>query len=446
MNVITRFAPSPTGLLHIGNIRTALVNWLFARSHGGKFILRIDDTDTERSENKYIDAIKHDLNWLGLDWNEIFFQSKMLDKYETAKKRLIDSGRLYPCYETQEELLLKKRNLLSRNLPPLYDRASLKLTDSQKKNLEKQGIKPYWRFLIDDSDINWVDCIKGTMHFTPGKLSDPVLIRADGTMTYTLASVFDDIELGITDIIRGEDHLSNSAIHLQIFAALGSKSPNLAHLSLLSSKEQEISKRLGGFDIASLRKAGIEPMAINSFLATIGTSDPIRHYHTMQELLQNFSLDKFGKASSNYDQAELERINNKLIHTMPYEIAKQRLQVENLPDVGEKFWNIAKFNINNIKEIDLWATICNDSFNPVDVDYNITKQAASVLPQEPWGIGTWQHWITEVKKVTKKSGKDLFIPIRRALTGLDSGPELKFLLLLLGYRKTFDRLHGNLYG
>ena len=442
MNVITRFAPSPTGFLHIGNIRTALVNWLFARSHGGKFILRIDDTDTERSEDKYIDAIKRDLNWLGLDWDEIFFQSKRFDKYETAKKKLIDSGRLYPCYETQEELALKKKNLLNKNLPPLYDRTSLKLTASQKKNLEKQGIKPYWRFLIDNTDINWLDSIKGAMHFASAKLSDPVLIRADGTMTYTLASVLDDIEFGITDIIRGEDHLSNSAVQLQIFAALNVKAPNLAHLSLLSSKEQEISKRLGGFDIASLRNASIEPMAINSFLTKIGTSDPIHPYHTMQELLQDFSLSKFCKSPSNYDQVELERLNNKLIHTMPYEIARQRFQIEKLPNVSKRFWDIAKFNINNIKEIELWVDICHNVLEPVDMDYSITKQAASVLPQEPWDFGTWQCWISEVKKVTHRSGKDLFIPIRRALTGSDSGPELRGLLLLLGYNKTFNRLHG----
>ncbi|WHQ47053.1 MAG: glutamate--tRNA ligase [Candidatus Midichloria sp.] len=442
MKLITRFAPSPTGFLHVGNVRTALINWLFARSTGGKFILRIDDTDTERSETTYIEAIKRDLQWLGLEWDELFFQSERLEKYEAAKQKLIENGRLYPCYETQEELALKKKNLLSRNLPPIYDRASLKLTTSQKEQFEKQGIKPHWRFLISELAIAWNDGIKGPMSLVPGNLSDPVLIRADGSMTYTLASVVDDIEFGITNVIRGEDHLSNSAIHIQIFEALNARSPNLAHLSLLTSNEQEISKRLGGFDIYSLRQVGIEPMAINSFLTKIGTSDPIYPYQNMQDLIRNFVLSDLGKSPSNYDQRELEILNAKLIHAMPYKIAKKRFETEGLDDVGEEFWEITKHNIANIREISSWWQICNTILEPTAMDYEITKKAATVLPKEPWNIDTWSTWIEEVKKITKKSGKELFIPIRKALTGLESGPELKTLLILLRYKKTFDRLNG----
>jgi len=442
MSTITRFAPSPTGYLHVGNIRTALVNLLTARSRNGKFILRIDDTDTQRSEKKYIEAIKRDLEWLGFTWDAIFFQSERLDKYEAAKNKLIESRRLYPCYETQEELALKKKNLLSKNLPPIYDRASLKLTDVQKEQFEKQGIKPHWRFFINDSEISWDDSIRGLMTFIPANLSDPVLIRADGSMTYTLASVVDDIEFGITDIIRGEDHLSNSAVHIQIFHALNAKAPNMSHLSLLSSKDKEISKRVGGFDIYSLRKSGIESMSINSFLAKIGTSDPIQQYQTLQELINEFSLTKFGKSSCNYDQDELIKLNVKLIHNMPYEIAKKRFKEEGIEAVDEYFWEVAKHNIENISEIILWEKICKTILEPTSMDYEFTKIAAIELPQEPWDIDTWTNWIDKVKKITKKSGKDLFMPIRKALTGLESGPELKNLLPLLGYKKTFERLSG----
>ena len=442
MKVITRFAPSPTGFLHVGNVRTAIINWLFARSAGGKFVLRIDDTDVERSESRYVEAIERDLQWLGLEWDELSFQSKRLEKYEEAKKKLIESGRLYPCYETQQELALKKKNLLSRNLPPIYDRASLRLTAARKEQYEKQGIKPHWRFLINDSAISWNDGIRGLMNFVPSNLSDPVLIRADGSMTYTLASVVDDIEFGITNIIRGEDHLSNSAVHVQIFEALDAKSPDLAHLSLLASKDQEVSKRLGGFDIYSLRQAGIEPMAINSFLAKIGTSDAVYPYQNMQDLIKSFALSKLGKSPSNYDQSELERLNAKLIHAMPYEIAKDRFKNEGLEDVGEEFWEVAKYNIKTLQEISLWWQICNTVLEPVPMNHKLTKQAATVLPKEPWDINTWSIWIEEVKKTTKRSSKELFMSIRKALTGLDSGPELKTLLILLGYEKTFARLNG----
>jgi glutamyl-tRNA synthetase len=442
MAIITRFAPSPTGLLHVGNIRTALINWLYARANGGQFILRIDDTDRERSQDIYVDHIKNDLEWLGLGWDMMFFQSKRTDLYANAKDQLIKSGRLYPCYETEEELAIKKKILSTRNLPPIYDRAALKLTDAQKNELEQSGLKPHWRFLISDSPIEWVDGIKGQMKFSPAALSDPILIRTDGSMTYTLASVVDDIDLGITNIIRGEDHISNSAIHQQIFEALGHKMPNLSHLSLLNSKNQEISKRLGGFDIKSLREIGIEAMTINSFLSKIGTSDPIVPTHVMSEIVQSFDITKFGKSPSNYDQKELEQLNLKIIHHMSYRQVKERLAQQNLDGLNENFWDAVKSNISTVQEVSLWWKICHAILQPSLDDYSFTKTAASLLPQEPWDAGTWDIWINKVKLATKKSGKELFMPIRIALTGIDHGPELKQLLPMLGYQKAIQRLNG----
>ena len=442
MKVITRFAPSPTGFLHVGNVRTALVNWLFTRSFNGQFILRIDDTDRLRSSQEYEDAIKQDLHWLGLDWDKIFIQSHRMDKYEVAKQKLIDDGRLYPCYETQEELEFKKKTLLSRNLPPIYDRAALKLTKEQKLALENQGLKPHWRFFIEDEPITWYDAIKGEMNFVPRAISDPVLIRADGTMTYTIASIVDDIEFGITNIIRGEDHLSNSAIHRQIFEALGAKAPEFAHLALLISRDGEISKRVGGFDICALRNAGIEPMTINSFLSKIGTADSVTPHQTLQELLDGFSISKFSKSASHYDQTELERLNSKLIRTMPYEIARARIKELGLDEVSHAFWEVVRNNIDRIDEISIWSEICNTHLKPQEYACEISKKAASVLPKEPWDDDIWEDWINAVKAITDKTGKEIFIPIRRSLTGLTSGPELKTILMLLGYDEVLKRLNG----
>ncbi|AIF80872.1 glutamyl-tRNA ligase [endosymbiont of Acanthamoeba sp. UWC8] len=442
MSVITRFAPSPTGYLHVGNVRTAIVSWLFARSMGGKFILRIDDTDVERSKDEYTEAIKEDLKWLGLDWDRIEFQSNRVEKYEAVKERLIKEGRLYPCYETKEELEMKKKIMLNRNLPPIYDRASLKLSDEKKRELEEQGIKPHWRFLIDKEDIVWDDGVRGNLHFKAANISDPVLIRADGSMTYTIATVWDDIEFGITDIIRGEDHVTNSAIHIQIFKALGSTPPNFAHLSLLNSKSGEISKRIGGFDIRSLRESGIEPMAINSFLAKIGTSDPIEIKSSLEELIKDFSIKKFSKSPVNYDISELERLNTKLVHNLKYSEVKERLNGLNIGEVDESFWEAVKPNINTIKEVELWSKICREDITPTIDDKDFTASAAELLPEEEVTINTWDEWISKIKEKTGKSGKNLFMPLRKAITGMEHGPELKYILPLIGRDKIIARLGG----
>ncbi len=442
MNITTRFAPSPTGYLHVGNIRTAIVSWLFARSENGKFILRIDDTDIERSKPEYTEAIKEDLKWLGLDWDTIKFQSKRIEQYENVKKKLIEIGRLYPCYESQEELEMKKKIMLNRNLPPIYDRASLKLSEEKKKELEEQGIKPHWRFLIDKEDIIWDDKIRGRLHFKASNISDPVLIRGDGSMTYTIATVWDDIEFGVTDVVRGEDHVTNSAVHIQIFKALGAIPPSFAHLSLLNSKSGEISKRIGGFDIRTLRENGIEPMAINSFLAKIGTSDPVEFRSSLQELIKEFSIKKFNKSPVNYDIAELERINAKLIHSLKYVEVKSKLSEMGLDGIDENFWEAVRPNISCLKEVELWRKICRDIIEPVVKEKEFTNIAAGLFPEGAITTDTWDEWIAKVKEKTGKVGKNLFMPLRKALTGMEHGPELKYMLPLIERAKIVSRLKG----
>lgn len=447
MPVITRFAPSPTGLLHVGNARTALINWLYTRSHNqdGKVILRIDDTDVERSKKEYELKIIEDLKWLGLDWDEKFNQSDRFDRYEEAKHHLIKTGRLYPCYETVEELALKRKIQLSNNMPPIYDRASLKLTDKQKAELEASGIKPHWRFLMKEGTINWNDKIRGEMSFNAANLSDPIIERADGTKTYTLCSVVDDIDYSITNIIRGEDHIANSATHIQIFEALDAPHiPTFAHLSLLTAKGAEISKRIGGFDIESLKAHGIEPMAINSMLAKMGTSDPIEYRMHIQELINEFSFKKFGKASVTYDIDDLKRLNSKIVRNLDYDDVKDRLNAKGMGDITKNFWDVVKRNINTVDEIQEWWIICNMKVEPKIINLEFTTMSASLLPKGvEWDENTWNNWLTEVKKHTDLKNKELFSPIRLALTGLEHGPELKFLLPLIGYDKAFARLTGN---
>ncbi len=436
--IITRFAPSPTGLLHVGNIRTALVNWLLARAMGGKFILRIDDTDIERSKQEYTDSIMQDLEWLGLTWDEIYYQSKRMDLYNYTKEELIKKQRLYPCFETQEELELKKKVLLARNLPPIYDRSSLQLSEEDKKNFQTNGISPHYRFFMDKKPIVWEDGIRGEINFDPTKISDPVVIRNDGTMTYMIATIVDDIDLKITDIIRGEDHITNSAVHIQMFEALNSKPPKFAHLASIKSKEGKISKRIGGFDIKSLREAGMHPMSILSFFSKLGTSDSIEHFNNLEELVNNFSLNKFGKAAVNYDLIELERLNAKLTHNLSYQDAKAFLNNK----ISSQFWDKVRPNIDNIAEASEWWEICHSSIKPVISDIQLTTLASTALPDGEWNENTWNEWIGKIKNLTDKKGKDLFMPLRLALTGLEHGPELKNLLPLLNRDKVMKRLVG----
>lgn len=436
MTIVTRFAPSPTGYLHVGNIRTALANWLLARKNGGKFILRIDDTDQNRSEQRYVDAIKRDLEWLGLTWDEIYFQSQRMEMYEEAKNKLIQGKRLYPCFETQEELEIKKKTLLARNLPPIYDRAALKLSEAEISEFIAKGVNPHYRFFMDQSPISWNDGVKGKLVFEPKTISDPILVRGDGTMTYMIATVVDDIDLKITDIVRGEDHVSNSAVHSQMFAAFGAQCPRFSHLSLVKSKQGEISKRLGGFEIQSMREAGLQPIAVLSFLAKIGTSDAIDFKESHEQLIAEFDLAKYSKSPTSYDENDLKRLNEKLTHSLAFNQVCNQLPKH----ITQDFWDGVKHNLSIVREAEDWYNIIHGDIEVDQEDPELLAAAAKLLPQEPWNEATWNAWINDLKQATGKNGKSLFMPLRLALTGMHHGPELQKILPFIGYETCVKRL------
>ena len=443
MLVKTRFAPSPTGMLHIGNVRTALINWLFARSNNGVFMLRMDDTDLLRSKPEYEKAIKEDLQWLGLNWDEFAKQSERIARYEEVKEALIASGRLYPCYETQNDLDMKRKLLLSRGLPPIYDRGGLKITKQQHEELLAQGHKPHYRFLLEDGVIEWDDLIRGNIQFQAKNLGDPIVIREDGSMTYILCSAIDDIDFGITHVLRGEDHITNTAIGIQITKALGKEPPSIGHTSLLKNKAEKISKRLGGFDVRGLREQSIEPMAIKSLLAKMGTSDSIEAIASIDQLLADFNTNKFSLSPVNYDFNELLQLNHKLISNMSYEEIKpslDRLEVK----VSKEFWQSICGNLNIVDEIVDWWRICNEVIMPnIDSENKEFLQiSCSLLPEGDWDLSTWDLWISRIKEQTGRAGKLLFMPLRLALTAKESGPELKVLLPLIGRARVEQRLYG----
>ncbi|MGE0754861.1 MAG: glutamate--tRNA ligase [Alphaproteobacteria bacterium] len=437
MSIKLRFAPSPTGYLHPGNMRTALVNWLFCKKHGGQFLLRMDDTDSERSMAEYEAAIMEDIEWLGLAWDELFKQQDRLGRYAVAAEKLRHDGRLYACYETPQELDIQRKQLASRGLPPIYNRAALQLTEEQKTSYANEGRKPHWRFLLKEGEIEWNDLIRGISHFNPVHISDPVLIREDGVPLYTLASVVDDGDMHITHVVRGEDHVTNTAVQMQIFDALGFKRPEFAHMALLKTKEGELSKRTGGNDIRGLREAGILPMAINSLLARIGTSDPVEPFADMQPLIEGFDFAKFGRAPANYDVAELEKLNEKILHQLPFYAVQDKLGF-----ADEDFWLAVRANLTSLSEARQWWDIVQGSGirGQGSEDKEFLAQAAELLPPEPWDESTYDAWIAAIKPSTDRKGKTLFMPLRKALTGLEHGPELKKLLPLLGAEKTRKRL------
>jgi len=438
--IITRFAPSPTGFLHVGNARTALVNWLYAKKHNGKFILRIDDTDVARSTDEYKKAIIRDLKWLGLDWDETFSQSHRLANYEQAKKTLIESGRLYPCYETPEELDVKRKLQLSRGLPPIYDRAAQKLTNDQIATYEQNGRTAHYRFLIEDKPIKWQDMVKGDIVYQGGHLSDPVVIRADGSMTYMLCSTVDDMEYEISHIIRGEDHVSNTAIQLQMFEAFGARVPTFGHLSLVKSKDDKISKREGGFEIASLRdNEHLEAMAINSFFGLIGSANSVVPNHSMQELVDKFDIGSYSKSPTTYMPEELNLLNHKLVIHLEYIDVKDKLVAMGLKGVDEQFWLAVRPNLQKLVDIKDWWQICTNPKRVESGDKELLSIAAKNLPAEI-DVDTWSNWTKMISLESGKKGKDLFMPLRLALTGMDNGPELKALLPLLSREEILRRL------
>jgi glutamyl-tRNA synthetase len=428
-----RFAPSPTGYLHPGNMRTALVNWLFAKKNGGHFLLRIDDTDTERSKPEFTKAIRDDLKWLGMNWDSEEHQSERFDAYRAATDTLRGDGRLYACYETPEELEIQRKMLAGRGLPPIYKRAS----EEQTKKYIAEGRTPHWRFALHDETMEWDDLIRGHVAMKANTMSDPVLLRADGMPVYTLASVVDDGELNITHVIRGEDHVSNTAVQIQIFRALGFTVPQFAHMALLKTKDGELSKRLGGNDIRALREAGILPMAVNALLARIGTSQPVEAFTELQSLVDSFDFKTFGRAPANYDVAELEKINEKILHLLPFSAVKEKL-----PFADENFWMSVRANLANLSDAKIWWDILHGT---IEAELNhderaFLREAAHKLPPEPWDEATYDAWLASVKPSTTRKGKELFLPLRKALTGLEHGPELKKLLPLLGPEQTKKRL------
>jgi len=435
---LVRFAPSPTGRLHVGNVRTALINWLFARQQGGRFLLRLDDTDTERSTAEFARGIEEDMRWLGLAWDLFDRQSDRMHRYSDAAERLRAAGRLYPCFETPEELSLKRKAQINAGKPPVYDRAALRLSDAEKAELAKAVI-PHWRLLLERGRIEWEDRVRGHVHFEAANLSDPVLIRADGRPIYTLATVVDDIDLGVTDVIRGEDHVANTAIQIQLFRALGAAVPRFGHTTLIADAAGEgLSKRIGSLSIASLREDGIEPMTINSLLAHLGTSDAVEPYLSLDELVRHFDLGHFGRATPKFDPEELPRLNHRLIQRLPFAAVKDRL-----PDgADERFWLAIRPNLTRVSEAAAWQPVVHGPLKPSIDDPLFAEAAAALLPPEPWDETTWGAWTKAVGNATKRKGKELYLPLRLALTGLAHGPELKSLLVLIGRARALARLLG----
>jgi glutamyl-tRNA synthetase len=443
MAVRVRFAPSPTGRLHVGNIYIALHNWLYARKAGGEFLLRLDDTDRERSTEDFANEIKADLEWLGLTWNLFDRQSVRLAIYDAAADKLRAAGRLYPCYESAEELSLKRKVQLSQGRPPIYDRAALKLTDADRAKLEAQGVKPHWRFKLEPRDVAWADLVRGPQHVDETSQSDPVLVRENGSYLYTFTSVVDDIAFGITQVIRGNDHVTNTATQIQIFEALGAMAPTFAHLPLLVDAAGEgLSKRLGSLSIGQMRDEGLEPIAINAYLAKIGTGDPVVPVRTLDELVPGHDLAKFGRSSPRFDLEELKHLNARLLHHLSFAEARKHLASIGLGDVDEKVWDAARANVEKVEDVALWQSVVKGPVKPAIADAAFASKAAELLPPEPWNAETWSAWTNAVKNATGRKGKDLFMPLRQALTASDHGPELKLLLPLIGRDRALKRLKG----
>ena len=441
MTVKVRFAPSPTGKLHVGNVRTALANWLYARQHGGRFLLRIDDTDLERSTKAYETGIETDLTWLGLTWDEKDNQSARFPVYQQAVERLKAQGRLYPCYETSEELERRRRVALAAGRPPIYDRAALKLSDADRKALETGGRRAHWRFKLEGKRVSWEDLARGHSEVDTASMSDPVLIREDGAFLYTLPSVADDVDMGITHVIRGEDHVTNTGAQIEVFEALGAAAPTFAHMPLLVGVDGEaLSKRLGSLSIEELRERGFEPLAVTSHLGKIGTSEGLVAAPSLQALTESFGFDKMGRHNARYDPADLERLNAAVIHSLSYEEARPRL-AERDADLGEAFWLAVRANLTLFDGVAAWARVVKGPVEPLRDDPDFLAQAGALLP-EHLGPDAWSAWTSAVKEATGAKGKALFLPLRRALTGLDHGPEMGPLLSLIGRETALKRLAG----
>lgn len=438
---VVRWAPSPTGRIHLGNARPALLNWFFARRTGGRYVLRMDDTDLARSTREFADGIEVDLAWLGVTPDLLVRQSERTALYDAARDKLIAAGRLYPAYETEEELDRKRARARLLGKPPIYDRAALSLTDEDKAKYEAEGRKPHWRFKLDGRPVQFKDLIKGLQTVNTASMSDPVLIRADGSYLYTLPSVVDDIDLGITHVIRGEDHVSNTGTQIEIIEALGGTVPTFAHHNLLTDAQgQGFSKRLGSQSIADFRADGYEPLAIAIMATLTGTSLPIEPYENLDAIAQKLELSMISHGSARFDPAELDSLNARLLHAMPYEQARPRLTSLGLE--GEAIWLLLRENLVRFPDIAEWSKLLTGPLEPViaDEDRDFLALAKAMLPPEPWDETTWGAWTNAIKAATGRKGKALFLPLRLALTGRPDGPELKSLLVLLGRKACLDRL------
>ena len=448
-----RFAPSPTGLIHIGNARTAILNYLYARKHGGEFLLRMDDTDLERSKPEFADAIERDLAWLGLNWDQKERQSDRIARYLEMAEKLKAAGRLYPCYETADELDRKRKRQLARGMPPIYDRKALSLSRDDVAKFEAEGRKPHWRFRLANTpsdtpvepvatQVTWDDLVRGAQTVDVGSLSDPVLIREDGTFLYTLTSVIDDWDLGVTHIIRGDDHITNTGVQVQLFEAVGAKAPAFGHHSLLTAADgKALSKRLGSLSLASLREQGLEAMAVVSHAALIGTSDAIEPHKTIESLAELFDVGKISTAPARFSEDELRGLNAKLLHTLSYGDVAERLQAMGVTD-GEAFWQAVSGNLEILSDAQAWWSVVSGPITPVIENADFLAKASTALPATPWDQDTWKTWTNQVKAETGAKGRALFHPLRLALTGQESGPEMKALLPLIGRDRVVQRLQG----
>jgi glutamyl-tRNA synthetase len=435
----TRFAPSPTGFIHVGNLRTALMNWLIARKAGGSFILRIDDTDPVRSKQEYVDAIKQDLEWLGLHWDREERQSERLDRYAAAADRLREMGRFYEAFETPIELDLKRKKQLNMHRPPVYDRAGLSLSDDQRDALRAERGNGVWRFKLDHERIEWNDGILGPVSIDAASVSDPVLIRGDGQVLYTLASVVDDTEMGVTHVVRGADHVTNTATQIQIIDALGGQMPAFAHHSLLTGPQGEaLSKRLGTLSLRDLRERGVQPMALLSLMARLGSADPVELRTDMEELIEGFDISRFGAAPTKFDVDDLFPMTAHYLQGLGVEKVVDRIAALGVPEeLAKPFWLMARDNITVLDDLEKWWILCRDGAEPLidEDDRDFVAEAMTLLPEAPYDADTWRNWTAAVKAATGRKGRGLFMPLRKALTGAERGPEMAALMPLLQVKR-----------
>ncbi|HBZ45691.1 MAG TPA: glutamate--tRNA ligase [Maritimibacter sp.] len=431
----TRFAPSPTGYIHVGNLRTALFNYLIARKSGGTFILRLDDTDPERSKQEYADAIMEDLEWLGLTWDRVEKQSDRLDRYHAAADELRDKGRFYEAFETPTELDLKRKKQLNMGKPPVYDRSALALSEDEKTALRAERGDGVWRFKLDHERIEWTDGILGDISIDAASVSDPVLIRADGQFLYTLASVCDDVDFGITDVVRGSDHVTNTATQIQIIQALNGTVPAFAHHSLLTGPQGEaLSKRLGTLSLRDLRAQGVEPMALLSLMARLGSSQPVELRASLDEIVEGFDLNSFGAAPTKFDVNDLFPLTAHVNAARAYADVAERIRALGVPeDQAERFWTVARENITTLDDLEGWWVLCRDGAEPLiaEEDAEMIATAMPLLPEPPYDDATWKTWTDAVKEATGRKGKGLFMPLRKAVTGMERGPDMSNLMPLL---------------